>query len=94
MDENQLTIVKEYEDDNPKSYEVYFLLDTVNEICRDEYFHSFEYSLVYDNKFTTITNNEEVILTITHRKMELENEHYAIVKKSKKLNEIVPNLNK
>ena len=51
--------------------------------CRNRYFHTFEYTLVHDIKFTSKSNNEEVNFTITHRSMEFKTEFYGLNKKIK-----------
>ena len=55
-----------------------YILDIVIKDCRNNYFHTFEYRLVYDNKFTKISNNEEVNFTISHKFMEFKNEVYCL----------------
>ena len=57
MDENQLTIVKDLQYDNPNINEIDYILDNVIKDCRDKYFHTFEYKLVYDLKFTNISQS-------------------------------------
>ena len=48
-----------------------------------KYFHSFEYKLVYNIDFTSISNNEEVNLIVTHRSMEFKTEFFGLNKKIK-----------
>ena len=78
LNENQLTILKKYDFDNPKIDEIDYLLDTVIKDCRHKVFHLFEYILVYDIKFTNTLNNEGVNSKNTHRDIEFKNERCAI----------------
>ena len=79
----QLSVVKEYKFDKTDIHEIDYLLDNVIKDCRRNYFHTFEYKLVYDINFTNISNNEEVNLIITHRSMEFKTEFYGLNKKIK-----------
>ena len=83
INENKLTIVKEYELDKTDIHEIDYLLDDVIKHCRKNYFHTFEYRLVYDINFTNISNNEEVNLIVTHRSMAFKTEFYGLNKKIK-----------
>ena len=65
-------------------HEIDYLLDDVIKDCIRNYFHTFEYKLVYDINFTNISNNEEVNLIITHKSNEFKNEFYGLNKKLKK----------
>ena len=80
---NQLSVVKEYKFDKNDIQEIDYLLDDVIKDCRRNYFHTFEYKLVYDINFTNISNNEEVNLIITHKSMEFKSEFYDLNKKIK-----------
>ena len=80
---NESTVVKEYDFIKPDIHDLDYLLDDVIKDCRSKYFHTFEYSLVYDVKFTNISNNKEVHFTITHRSMEFKTEFYGLNKKIK-----------
>ena len=64
---NQFSVVKEYKFNKKDIHEIDNLLDDVIENCRKNYFHTFEYRLVYDINFTNISNNEEINLIITHK---------------------------
>ena len=64
MDENQLTIVKEYEFDNPTITKI----DSIRD-CHNKYFHTFDHICEYDLNFTNITNNETVNFTISDKCM-------------------------
>ena len=75
--------VKECDFIKPDIHEIDYLLDGFIKDCRNKYFHTFEYRLVYDIKFTTISNNEEVNFTITQRSMEFKTEFYGLNEKMK-----------
>ena len=83
INENKLTVVKEYEFDKTDIHEIDYLTNDVIKHCRKNYFHTFEYRLVYDINFTNISNNEEVNLIVTHRSMEFKSEFYGLNKKIK-----------
>ena len=83
INENQLTIVKEYDFDKPDIHEIDYLLDDIIKDCRNKYFHTFENRLVFDVNFTNVSNNEEINFTITHRAMEFKTEFYGLNKKIK-----------
>ena len=83
MNQNQLFVVKEYKFDKKDIHEIDYLLDDVIKHCRRNYFHTFEYKLVYDINFTNVSNNEEVNLIITHKSNEFKTEFYALNKKIK-----------
>ena len=78
-----MSAVKEYKFDKTDIHEIDYLLDDVIKDCRRNYFHTFEYKLVYDINFTNSSNNEEVNLIITHRSMEFKTEFYGLNKKIK-----------
>ena len=83
INENKLTVVKEYKFGKKDIHEIDYILDDVIKDCRKNYFHTFEYKLVYDINFTNISNNEEVNLIITHKSMEFKIEFYGLNKKIK-----------
>ena len=83
MNENQLTLVKEYEFDKLDIHELDKLLDDIIKDCRNEYIHTFEYRLVYEIQFTKNSNDEQVNFTITHRSLVFETEFYGLNKKIK-----------
>ena len=83
MNDNQLTVVKEYKFDKKDIHKIDYLLNDVIKHCRKNFFHTFEYKLVYDIKFTNISNNEDVNLIVTHRSMEFKTEFYGLNKKIK-----------
>ena len=70
INENQLSIVKEYDLVEPKSHKVDSIIDKVLEDCHNKYFHTFEYKCIYDIKFTYI-DNEIVNLTVPDKSMNL-----------------------
>ena len=82
INENKLFVVKEYKFDKKDIHEIDYLLDNVIKDCRN-YFHTFEYRLVFDINFTNISNNEEVNLIITQKSMEFKTEFYGLNKKIK-----------
>ena len=49
---NDSTVVKKYVFIQPDIHEIENLLDDIVKDCRYKYFHTFEYRLVYDIKFT------------------------------------------
>ena len=69
IDENQLTIVKEYEFDNPLIQEIDSVIDKSIRDCHNKYFHTFDHICEYDLKFRNITNNESVNFRISDRSM-------------------------
>ena len=83
INKNKLFVVKEYEFDKTDIHEIDYLLDDVIKNCRRNYFHTFEYKIIYDINFTNISNNEEVNLIITHKSMEFKTDFYGLNKKIK-----------
>ena len=83
FNENKLFVVKEYKFDKKDIHEIDYLLDNIIKDYRRNYFHTFEYRLVYDINFTNISNKEEVNLIITHKSMEFKTEFYGLNKKIK-----------
>ena len=69
MNENQLTIVKEYEFDNPLIQKIDSIIDNSIRDCHNNYFHTFDHICEYDLNFTNITNNETVNFTISDKCM-------------------------
>ena len=69
MNENQLTIVKEHEFDNPLIQKIDSLIDNSIRDCHYKYFHTFDHICEYDLNFTNITNNESVNFTISDKIM-------------------------
>ena len=54
---NESIVVKEYDFNEPDIHEIDCLLADIIKDCRNKFFHTFEYRLVYDIKFTNISNN-------------------------------------
>ena len=69
MDENQLTIVKQYKFDNPPVTNIDSIIDNSIRDCHHKYFHTFDHICEYDLNFTNITNNETVNFTISNKIM-------------------------
>ena len=67
MEENQLTIVKEYEFDNPLIQNIDSIINKCYRYCHNKNFHTFEYECVYDLNFTIINNNETDNFTISDK---------------------------
>ena len=66
---NGSIVVKEYDFKKPGIHERDYILDIVIKVCRNNYFHTFEYRLVHDFKFPKISKNEEVNFTISHKSL-------------------------
>ena len=56
INENELTIVKKYEFDNPLIQNVDSIIDKCYRDCHNNYYHTFEYECVYDLNFTNDIN--------------------------------------
>ena len=69
MNENQLTIVKKYEFDNPLIQKIDSMIDNSIRDCHNKYFHTFDHNCEYDIQLTNITNNESVNFTISEKSM-------------------------
>ena len=69
MNKNQLTVVKEYEFDNPLIQKIDSLIDNSIRDCHDKYFHTFDQICEYDLNFRNITNNELIDFTISDKNM-------------------------
>ena len=78
MNENQLTIVKEYEFDNLLIQQIDSLIDNSIRDCHNKYFHTFDHICEYDIQLTNITDNESVNFTISEKSMGM----YELNKKS------------
>ena len=79
MNENQLTIVKEYEYYKPDIHKIDSLIDNCIRDCHNKYFHTFEYKCVYDNEYINIRNFKFFNITIADKEMNL----YGLNKKLK-----------
>ena len=77
MNENQLTIVEEFQFDNPLITEIDFLIENSIKDCHHKYFHTFVHICDYDLNITNNTNNETVNFTNSDKSMGL----YEINKK-------------
>ena len=67
--EKQLTLVKEYEYNNPLITKIDSLIDKSIRDCHHKYFHTFDHICEYNLNFTNITNNEIVNFTISDKSM-------------------------
>ena len=79
MNENQLTIDKEYEFDIPLIQKIDSIIYNCIRDCYNKYFHTFDHICVYDIKLTNIGNNELINVTISDKSMG----SYEIIKKIK-----------
>ena len=71
MNDNQLTVVKEYEFKNPLIQNIDSIINTCYRDCYNDYYHNFEYECVYDLNFTNITNNETVNFTFSDKDLNM-----------------------
>ena len=71
MNENNLYVVKEYKFHNPLFHRIDSILDGCYRGCHNKYFHTFKYVCIYDIKFTNITINESIIITVSDESMNL-----------------------
>ena len=69
MNENQLTVVKEYNYVNPLIQKIDSLIDNSIRDCHNKYFHTFDHICEYNLNFTNITNNESVNFRISDKCM-------------------------
>ena len=69
MNENQLTIVEEYEIDNPPIQKIDSIIDDCERDCHWKYFHTLDHVCECDLNFTNITNNETVNFTVSDKCM-------------------------
>ena len=69
MNENQLTVVREYTFDNPLITKINSIFDNSIRDCHNKYFHTFDHICEYDLNFTKITNNEIVNFKISDKCM-------------------------
>ena len=82
INKTDLFFVKEYKFDKKDIHEIDYILDDVIKDCTN-FFHIFDYKLVYDINFINISNNEEVNLIITHKAMPYKTEYYGLNEKFK-----------
>ena len=57
MNENQLTLVKEYEFDKPLIHKIDSINDNCYRDCHNKCYHTFVYKCEFDIKLTNISNN-------------------------------------
>ena len=69
--ENKLTIVKEYECNNPLVQNIDSIIDKCYRDCYNNYYHIFEYECIYNLNFTNINNNEIVNFTISDKNSDM-----------------------
>ena len=69
MNNNQLTIVKEYNFDNPLIQNINSIISECYRDCHHKYFHTFDFICEFDLNFTNINNNEIVNFTISDKSM-------------------------
>ena len=70
INENKLTVVKEYEFDNPPITKIDSIINKCWRDCHNKYFHTFEHICEYNLNFTK-PNNEKVDLTISDKSIGL-----------------------
>ena len=71
MNQNQLTVVKEYEYDNPLIQNIDSIIDKCYIDCHKKYYHTFEYECLYNLNFSIVINNEIVTLTISGKSLSM-----------------------
>ena len=71
MNENQLTIVKDFDFKKPLLHKIDSIIDKCIKDCHKNYFHSFEYKCAYDIKLTNIRKQDINNLTIADESMGL-----------------------
>ena len=69
INENKLTVVKDYEFENPLIQNIDSIIDKCYRDCHYKYYHTFECECVYDLNFTNITNNEIVNFKISDKNL-------------------------
>ena len=67
MNENQLTVVNEFEFDNPLIRKIDSIFDDCIRDCHHKYFHTFDHICEYDLNFSNIGSNETIKLTISDK---------------------------
>ena len=71
MNENQLTIVKEFDFDEPLIQKIDSIVHNCYRDCHKKFFQTFEYKCEYDIKLTNITDNEIFVITISDKSLGL-----------------------
>ena len=69
MNNNQLTIVKEYNFDNPPIQNIISTISECYRDCHHKYFHTFDFICEYNLNFTNTNNNAPVIFLISDKSM-------------------------
>ena len=69
MNNNQLTIVKKYNFDNPPIQNIISIFSECYRDCHHKYFHTFDFICEYNLNFTKINNNAPVIFLISDKSM-------------------------
>ena len=69
MNNNQLTIVKEYEFDNLLIQNINSIVSECYRDCHNKLFHTFDFICEYNLNFTNNSNNESVNFTISDKSM-------------------------
>ena len=69
MNNIQLTIVKEYNFDNPPIQNINSIISECYRDCHNKYFHTFDFICEYNLNFTNTNNNESVNFTISDKSM-------------------------
>ena len=69
INENQLTIVKNYDFANPLIQKIDSIIDNCIRDCPNKDFHTFDHVCEYDLNFPNITTNETVSFTISDKNM-------------------------
>ena len=91
MNENQLTIVKKNEFDNPPIQNINSIISECYRDCHNKYFHTFDFICEYNLNFKNNTNNELNNFTISDKNMgmyELNKKLTLARKRSFKFNHI------
>ena len=71
INENQLTIVKEYEFDNPPIQNINSIISECYRDCHEKYSHTFDFICENKLNFTNNTNNELINFTISDKNMSM-----------------------
>ena len=71
MDENQVTVAKEYDFKKPLVHKIDSIFDKCYRDGHNKYFHTFEFKCVYNIELTNTGNNEIVDLEISDKSMGL-----------------------
>ena len=69
IEENKLTVVKEYNFDNPPIQNINSIISECYRDCHHKYFHTFDFICEYNLNFTNTNNNESVNFTISEKSM-------------------------